>query len=124
MSGIVEFSADSRSKTIGQNFRVRAWANFAGTGTASIRDSGNVSSITDNGTGDFTINFTTAMPTTNYSVVGIMDNGGSSVWLSSLEIYYVGTFSNTGTRLNTTRVSSVSNRTFYDMDYNCVAIFH
>ena len=46
----------------------KAWVNFNGTGTVAIRDSFNVSSITDNGTGDYTINFTTAMPNANYSV--------------------------------------------------------
>jgi uncharacterized protein (AIM24 family) len=45
----------------------RAWVNFNGTGTVAIRGSGNVSSITDNGTGDYTINFTTAMPNVNYA---------------------------------------------------------
>jgi hypothetical protein len=44
----------------------KAWVNFNGTGTVAIRDSFNVSSVTDNGTGDYTINFTTAMPNTNY----------------------------------------------------------
>jgi hypothetical protein len=47
----------------------RAWVNFNGTGTVAIRASGNVSSITDNGTGDYTVNFTTAMPDANYSPV-------------------------------------------------------
>jgi hypothetical protein len=47
----------------------RAWVNFNGTGTVAIRASGNVSSITDNNTGDYTVNFTTAMPDVNYSVV-------------------------------------------------------
>jgi hypothetical protein len=46
----------------------RAWVNFNGTGTVAIRASGNVSSITDNGTGDYTVNFTTAMPDANYAV--------------------------------------------------------
>jgi hypothetical protein len=45
----------------------RAWVNFNGTGTVAIRGSFNVSSITDNGTGDYTVNFTTAMPDANYS---------------------------------------------------------
>lgn len=49
----------------------RAWVNFNGTGTVAIRASGNVSSITDNGTGDYTVNFTTAMPDANYSVAGM-----------------------------------------------------
>ena len=48
----------------------RAWVNFdASSGTPSIRGSGNVSSITDNGTGDFTVNFTNAMPDRNYVVL-------------------------------------------------------
>lgn len=45
----------------------KAWVNFNGTGTVAIRASFNVSSITDNGTGDYTVNFTTAMPDANYS---------------------------------------------------------
>jgi hypothetical protein len=47
----------------------RAWVNFNGTGTPAIRASGNVSSITDNGTGDYTVNFTNAMPDANYAPV-------------------------------------------------------
>ena len=48
-------------------YMARAWVNFNGTGTVAIRASGNVSSITDNGTGDYTVNFTTAMPDVNYA---------------------------------------------------------
>ena len=44
----------------------KAWVNFNGTGTVAIRANYNVSSITDNGVGDYTVNFTTAMPDTNY----------------------------------------------------------
>jgi hypothetical protein len=47
-------------------YACRAWVNFNGTGTVAIRASGNVSSITDNGTGEYTVNFTTAMPDVNY----------------------------------------------------------
>ena len=50
-------------------YACRAWVNFDGTGTPAIRASGNVSSITDNGTGDYTVNFTTAMVDANYAVV-------------------------------------------------------
>jgi len=49
----------------------RAWVNFNGTGTVAIRASFNVSSITDNGTGDYTVNFTTAMADANYGSVGM-----------------------------------------------------
>jgi hypothetical protein len=51
-------------------YACRAWVNFNGTGTVAIRASGNVSSITDNGTGDYTVNFTTAMPDANYVFCG------------------------------------------------------
>lgn len=51
-------------------YACRAWVNFNGTGTVAIRASGNVSSITDNGTGDYTVNFVTAMPDVNYIGVG------------------------------------------------------
>jgi hypothetical protein len=47
---------------------LQAWVNFNGTGTVAIRASGNVSSITDNGTGDYTVNFTSALADANYSV--------------------------------------------------------
>ena len=51
-------------------YACRAWVNFNGTGVVAVRASGNVSSITDNGTGDYTANFTTAMPDANYAVTG------------------------------------------------------
>ena len=49
----------------------RAWVNFTGTGTVAIRASGNVSSITDVGTSNYTVNFSTEMPDANYAVCGI-----------------------------------------------------
>jgi hypothetical protein len=52
---------------------VKAWVNFNGTGTIAIRDSFNVSSITDNSTGEYTVNFQNAFADTNYSAVA----GGS-----------------------------------------------
>jgi hypothetical protein len=51
-------------------YACRAWVNFNGTSTPAIREDGNVSSITDNGTGDYEINFTTAMPDANYAAMG------------------------------------------------------
>ena len=55
-------------------YAARAWVNFNGTGTVAIRASGNVSSITDNATGQFTVNFTTAMSDNNYAAVGTVTN--------------------------------------------------
>jgi hypothetical protein len=62
-------------------YMARAWVNFNGTGTVAIRAAGNVTSITDNGTGNYIINFTTALPDVNYAVVisaGLGSGGGSS----------------------------------------------
>jgi hypothetical protein len=53
----------------------KAWVNFNGTGTVAIRASYNVSSITDNGTGDYTVNFTTALADANYAAVAGAGNG-------------------------------------------------
>lgn len=50
-----------------ERYTARAWVNFNGTGTVSIRASGNVSSIVDNGVGDYTLNFTSAMADANYA---------------------------------------------------------
>lgn len=47
----------------------KAWVNFGGAGTVAIRSQFNVSSITDNGVGAYTINFTTAFADTNYAPV-------------------------------------------------------
>lgn len=55
----------------------RAWVNFNGTGTVSIRAAYNVSSITDNTTGDYTLNFANAMPDTNFALVGTGGNTGT-----------------------------------------------
>lgn len=60
----------------------RAWVNFNGTGTVAIRASFNVTSITDNGTGDYTVNFTNALPDANYSaaVTGSSTSSLTTVW--------------------------------------------
>lgn len=65
--------ASSSSGTSGAG-TVVAWVNFNGSGTVAIRASGNVSSITDNGTGDYTVNFTAALTDANYSVTALARN--------------------------------------------------
>jgi hypothetical protein len=59
-------------------YAARAWVNFDGTGTVAIRASGNVSSITDNNTGRYTINFTTAFSDTNYALTGFARSSDNS----------------------------------------------
>ena len=117
MSGLVGHSADARSKTIGQNFRCRAWVNFNGTGTIAIRASGNVSSITDNdGNGDYTVNFTTAMPDANYaSVYQLAHTTGSHD--SLYNAYYVATTTTFSLK------SENHNGVFHDIPVVTVAIF-
>jgi len=62
-------SVNPSTNVEGINYSCRAWVNFNGTGTVAIRASGNVSSITDNGTGDYTVNFTTAISDANFCTV-------------------------------------------------------
>jgi hypothetical protein len=69
----------------------KAWVNFNGTGTVAIRDSFNVSSITDNGTGYYTINFTTAMPNANYAVSGGYSASYASRYSGGLSLFTIPT---------------------------------
>jgi len=69
------FKFDSGYGSVATAYGCRAWVNFDGTGTVAIRDSANVSSVTDNGTGDYTINFSIAMPDANYSVGNSIGSG-------------------------------------------------
>jgi hypothetical protein len=73
-TGLLQFNSGYGS--VATAFGCRAWVNFNGTGTVAIRASGNVTSITDNGTGSYTVNFTTAMPDANYSVVTTVAHAG------------------------------------------------
>ena len=72
----VESEVGTDYTTLYKGYFCRAWVLFDGTGTVVIRASGNVSSITDNGTGNYTVNFSTAMPDANYSAVATGDIGG------------------------------------------------
>jgi len=76
-AGLFQFNSGYGS--VATAYGCRAWVNFNGTGTVAIRASGNVSSITDHGTGDYSINFSTALPDSSYSVSGITcTEGGES----------------------------------------------
>jgi len=78
VAGNLSFNSGYGSSAVA--YGCRAWINFNGTGTIAIRGSGNVSSITDNGTGNYAINLTTAMPDTNYTVCSSasQDNTGNT----------------------------------------------
>lgn len=92
----------------------RAWVNFNGTGTVAIRASGNVSSITDNGTGDYTVNFTTAMADANFA--STVTVGGASL---------ANALANTSGAAQTTTTVRVATRvanTNVAADYDTVAV--
>jgi hypothetical protein len=77
------FGFNSGYGSVATAYGCRAWVNFNGTNTVSIRASGNVTSITDNGTGDYTVNITTAMPNANYSAVfSCQESGGAADFVS------------------------------------------
>ena len=67
-AGLFEFNSGYGS--VATAYGCRAWVNFNGVGTVSIRASGNVSSITDGGVGIYTVNFSNAMPDVNYATLG------------------------------------------------------
>jgi len=73
-AGLFQFNSGYGS--VATAYGCRAWVNFNGTSTVAIRGSGNVSSITDNGTGIYTVNFTNAMPDANYAIM--VSGGGTS----------------------------------------------
>lgn len=78
----------------------RAWVNFNGTGTVAIRASFNVTSITDNGSGDYTANFTTSMSDVNFATVSIGQNASAPT---------IGTIPNVVTRaVGSVRVSFIN----------------
>lgn len=89
-AGVAFVANDTRVKTAlnasgtAPIYACRAWVNFDGTGTVAIRASGNVSSVTDNGTGRYTVNFTTAMVDANYSIE-VTSSYGSLVTLNTDE---------------------------------------
>jgi len=122
MSGLVDQSADARSKTIGQNFRCRAWVSF-GTAFATIYGSANVSSVTRSSAGDYTINFTTNMPDTNYCVHVTTADGNTN------NNVVVGTIDGSGTPYYSLSTSSVGvfnmseDTGATDSVITCVAIF-
>jgi hypothetical protein len=96
----------------------RAWVNFNGTGAVAIRDSANVTSITDNGAGNYTVNFTTAMPNANYSAVAsgqrLMTGDNAADRTMMVQDFATGSF----------RIDSVASALgAFDAEVVCAAVF-
>jgi len=87
----------------------KAWVNF--NGVATVNDSYGVSSITDNGTGDYTITFTTAMANANYSITGMARHNLGII-----------TFFNGGLTTTVARVITYDSTTQADRT-SCVTVF-
>ena len=101
----------------------RAWVNFNGTGTPAIRASGNVSSLTDNGTGGYTINFATNMPDINYaaSSAGTDTAFGGAAFARVVSI--VSSTRAVGSVQVTMQYVGASAAGYFDYDENHVSIF-
>jgi hypothetical protein len=101
----------------------KAWVNFDGTGTPAIRAFYNVSSITDNGTGDYTVNFTNPLPDANASAIVTgkpMDTG------TVTSVAQLGFYNSTTNPITTTSVRVLcmaSNGAVADVPFICVSIF-
>ena len=87
-----ELDTESTAVTNVINGSAKVWVNFNGTGTVAISGSFNVTSIADNGTGDYTVNFTNAMPDANYAISG--SSGSGNTW-GSYDFAQQGVGSNT-----------------------------
>jgi hypothetical protein len=103
----------------------KAWVSFNGTGTVAIRASYNVSSITDNGTGDYTVNFTNALPDANYSVVGSASNNNTygSIIVNINSTSSGGNLTSNPTTSATRLTVAQPNIGYVDTPFICISIF-
>lgn len=107
-------------------YACRAWVNFNGVGTVSIRASGNVSSITDNGQGNYTVNFTTAMQDANYVVASAVKP--NTALYTDTNTHLFGAMLGVGAPAQTTTQCKVlgkygSNTELYDIEVVSLAFF-
>jgi hypothetical protein len=116
-TGLLQFNSGYGS--VATAFGCRAWVNFNGTGTVAIRASGNVSSITDNGAGDYTVNFTTAMPDVNYSV----NATGNGPTINDYNNIFVAPYINTPATSSVRVKGNDTNGTARDQLYVYVVVF-
>ena len=101
-------------------YAARAWVNFAGTGTVSIRAAVNVSSVTDLGTGNYRVNFTTAMTDNRYAISGI--SAGDSDTGAGLLVLFISDPSDILTGSVRVRTSTENGNSF-DTEYASLIVF-
>jgi hypothetical protein len=112
------FKFNSGYGSVATAYGCRAWVNFNGTGTVAIRASGNVSSITDNGTGNYTINFTTSIVDANYSAV-LTCNETASGSGTGVVTRMRGTATTSALPIETVNFTAVA----YDQSFICCSVF-
>ena len=101
--------------------RAKAWIHFDGQDTVAIRDSCNVSTLTDNGTGDYTISFTTAMANTNYAVATTQPaQHNFTQAILGVEQDHTNAFATGSIRVQSVKTG---NNSAVDRDVQCVVIF-
>ena len=101
--------------------RAKSWVHFNGSGTVSIYDSFNVSTLTDNGTGDYTISFTTAMANTNYAVATTQPaQHNFTQAILGVEQDHTSAFATGSIRVQSVKTG---NNSAVDRDVQCVVIF-
>lgn len=98
--------------TLTGQYAAKAWVNFNSVTTVSIRESGNLSSITDVSTGLFTLNFATAMTDANYAVVG--SGGNDSNDLRTININFDVAPTTSAVQINCTSANNTTNDTAYN----------
>ena len=103
-----------------QQGRAKAWVNFNGTGTIAIRDDYNVSTITDHATGQYTVNFSNAMPNANYAFTGIVSSDGDNGNESIVSKHGSSTVTTSAIRI---RVTKTSDAGYTDKYYTNLIIF-
>ena len=118
ISYVTAASLDGTQNGSAPIYGARAWVNFNGTGTVAIRDSGNVSSITDVATGVYTVNFATAMPNVNYAAA-LAGSSNNTTVMTTYENAFSG---RTTSSIGIATVSSILGSTF-DSDSVNVTIF-
>lgn len=98
--------------TLTGQYAAKAWVNFNGTGTVAIRESANVASITDNGTGDYTVNFTTTMTDVNYIACPSVASGGVNSGSSAAFVNTQASMTTSSIRLGLTDFTSSGDRNY------------
>lgn len=93
----------------------KAWVNFNGTGTLAVRDSLNVSSVTDDATGQYTVNFTSAMANANYCVTVSTNQAGgnSNACYTKVDTYTTASV----------KIAIVHTGAFQDQSIVCISVF-